>query len=143
MSGSIERFEDIIAWQKARALTKRVYQVTRQGTLAADRGLTSQMQRAAVSTMANIAEGYERDGLGEFHRYLIIAKASCGELKSHCYAALDAGYLDEETFAQLAAQSEEVARLIRALRASVRKRQAQQPSNSAHGTRHSALGTEH
>lgn len=134
MSGRIERFEDIIAWQKARALTRCVYQVTRTGALARDFGLASQMQRAAVSTMANIAEGYERDGLGEFHRYLIIAKASCGELKSHCYAALDAGYLDESTFDQLAAQIAEVARLIQGLRASVRRRQtqAQQASTTEH-----------
>jgi four helix bundle protein len=141
VSGRIECFEDIIAWQKARALTKRVYQMTRQGGLSGDRGLASQMQRAAVSTMANIAEGYERDGLGEFQRYLIIAKASCGELKSHCYAALDAGYLDEATFTQLVNQIEEVARLIRALRASVKKRQAQ--DQQAHTPRHSALGTRH
>jgi four helix bundle protein len=147
-----DRFEDIIAWQKARTLTKRIYQLTRQGVLAGDRGLTSQMQRAAVSTMANIAEGFERDGLGEFQRYLIIAKASCGELKSHCYAALDAGYFDESTFAQLAAQTEEVARLIRGLRASVIKRRAHPPPDTEHSasptavgtrTRHSALSTEH
>jgi four helix bundle protein len=99
------------------------------------------MQRAAVSTMANIAEGFERDGLGEFQRYLIIAKASCGELKSHCYAALDAGYLDDAAFTQLTAHAEEVSRLIHGLRASIRKRQEQ--ASSSPGTRHSALATEH
>ncbi len=126
MSGRIERFEDLIAWQKARALTRCIYQLTRQGALARDHGLTAQTQRAAVSTMANIAEGFERDGLGEFQRYLIIAKASCGELKSHLYAALDAGYLDDHAFAQLAAQADEVARVIRGLRSSVAKRKVSQ-----------------
>ena len=133
MNGRIECFEDLIAWQKARMLTKRVYQLTRQGSLAAARGLVSQMQRSAVSTMANIAEGYERDGLGEFQRYLVIAKASCGELKSHCYVALDAGYFDESTFSLLTEQAEEVSRLIRGLRTSVQKRQAQSTTRpSAH-----------
>jgi four helix bundle protein len=115
----IERFEDLIAWQKARELTRVIYQVTRRGEFARDFGLTRQMQRAAVSIMANIAEGFERGGRGEFHQYLSTAKASCAEVRSHLYVAPDAGYLDRTTFADLLAKAEEVARIVGGLRSSV------------------------
>ncbi len=58
-----EKFEDLIAWQKARTLTKQVYLTTRQG--AKDYGLSSQIQRASVSIMSNIAEGFEWGVNGE------------------------------------------------------------------------------
>jgi four helix bundle protein len=115
----IARFEDLIACQKARELTRVIYQVTRRGEFARDCGLARQMQRAAVSTMANIAEGFERGGRGEFHQYLSTAKASCAEVRSHLYVALDAGYLDRATFADLLAKAEEVARIVGGLRSSV------------------------
>ncbi len=126
----VERFEDLVAWQKARVLTREVYLVTRQGSLSRDFGLTGQMQRAAVSIMANIAEGFERSGLGEFHQFLSIAKASCAELRSHLYLAMDVGYLDEPTFERLSEQAEEVARIIGGLRSSVahlKDQQARRP----------------
>ncbi len=117
----IERFEELIAWQKARALTKAVYQATQQGALAHDFGLRGQMQRAAVSIMANIAEGFERGGLAEFHQFLSTAKASCAELRSELYTALDVGYLGQDQFTQLLEQAEEVARVVGGLRASIEK----------------------
>ncbi len=118
MSG-VKRFEELIAWQKARELTQAVYAVTREGALAADSGLAAQMQRAAVSIMSNIAEGFERSSSADFHRFLVIAKASCGELRSQLYVALDAGYISEPDFAALAEKAEEVSRVIDSLRASV------------------------
>jgi four helix bundle protein len=117
----IRRFEDLIAWQKAREATKRIYEVTRCGTLARDFNLSSQMQRAAVSIMSNIAEGFERSRLGEFHQYLSIAKASCAELRSPLYAALDAGDIDEGVFKELFERAQEVARLLGGLRAAVER----------------------
>jgi four helix bundle protein len=87
----IEKFEDIIAWQKARVLTKEIYTSTRVGLFAKDYGLKDQIQRASVSTMANIAEGFERGGDREFMQYLSTSKGSCGEVKSHLYVALDQG----------------------------------------------------
>jgi four helix bundle protein len=89
----MERFEDLVAWQKARSLTRDIYQTTRQGAFAKDYGLSSQMQRAAVSIMSNIAEGFERRSRGEFHQFLSVAKSSCAELRSQLYVALDVGYL--------------------------------------------------
>jgi four helix bundle protein len=117
----VDHFEDLVAWQKARALTKAIYQVTRQGAFAKDFGLAGQIQRASVSIMSNIAEGFERGGRGEFHQFLSTAKASCAELRSQLYAALDACYLDDIAFRHLMAQAEEVARIIGGLRASVQK----------------------
>ncbi len=71
----IEKFEDLTAWQKARELTKRIYAVTQHCDFAKDYGLKDQIQRASISIMSNIAEGFERGGRGEFHQFLSIAKA--------------------------------------------------------------------
>lgn len=115
----IERFEDLIAWQKARLLTKEIYRVTRQGAFAKDYGLTGQIQRAAVSIMPNIAEGFERNRRGEFFQFLTIAKSSCAELRSQLYVAFDCGYINKDEFTKLMAQAEEVARIVGGLRTSV------------------------
>ncbi len=115
----VERFEDLIAWQKARGLARAIYEVTRDGDFAKDYGLSGQIQRAAVSIMSNIAEGFERGGRGEFHQFLAIAKASCAEVRSQLYVALDAGYLDKGSFDPLIQQAEEVARIVGGLRSSV------------------------
>jgi len=123
----IERFEDLVAWQKARALAQIIYKITRERAFARDFGLSSQVQRAAVSIMANIAEGFERNRAAEFHQFLSVAKGSCAEVRSHLYAAHDAGYLDNTRFNEVCARAEEVARIIGGLRASV-EGQRRQPS---------------
>jgi four helix bundle protein len=117
----IHRFEDIIAWQKARALTKTIYEITQSGSFSKDFDLKIQIRRAAVSIMSNIAEGYERGGAKEFRQFLSIAKASCAELRSQLYVAGDIGYLKENEFQNLLSQSEEVGRIIGGLRASVQR----------------------
>jgi four helix bundle protein len=108
----IEKFEDIIAWQKARVLTREVYKCTRSGQFAKDYGLKDQIQRASVSTMANVAEGFERGGDKEFLQFLSTSKGSCGEVKSHLYVALDQEYLTPASFDQLYGQASEVGRLL-------------------------------
>jgi four helix bundle protein len=119
--GQVKRFEDLIAWQKARVLTRSIYRITRQGEFARDYGLAKQIQRAAVSIMSNIAEGFERGNRGEFHQFLFIAKASCAEVRSQLYIAFDVGYLDQLGFDELMIQAEEVSRVIGGLRASIAK----------------------
>jgi len=123
----IERFEDLIAWQKARELTRAVYQVSQRGAFAKDFGLSGQIQRAAVSIMSNISEGFERGGRGEFHQFLSTAKASCAEVRSQLYVAFDVGYLDQAEFDHLLAQAEEVARIVGGLRVSVQKQRKARP----------------
>src|SRR4051794_27891794 len=109
--GTIQRFEDLTAWSKARALTSAVYEITRQGAFARDFGLANQIQRASVSIMSNIAEGFERRSAKEFYQYLSMAKASCAELRSQLYVALDVGYVSPDDFAALLQHAEEVARV--------------------------------
>ncbi|MEW5978629.1 MAG: four helix bundle protein [Acidobacteriota bacterium] len=113
------RFEELIAWQKARALTAEIYRVTSEGSFARDFGLRDQIRRACVSVMSNIAEGFERNRPGEFHQFLSIAKASCGEVRSQLYVALDAGYLSKEVFEALRSRAEEISRITGGLRASI------------------------
>jgi four helix bundle protein len=117
----VERFEDLIAWQKARKLTARIYQVSGQGVFGKDFRLSGQIQGAVVSIMSNIAEGFERGGLGEFHQFFSTAKGSCAEVRSQLYVALDAAYIDSSTFEDLKSQAEEVGRIIGGLRASIAK----------------------
>jgi four helix bundle protein len=108
----IERFEDIVAWQKARVLTREIYSATKLGEFRKDFGLRDQIQRAAVSTMSNIAEGFERGGVNEFIQFLSHSKGSCGEVRSQLYVALDQAYITEKNFADLNNKSQEVSRLI-------------------------------
>jgi four helix bundle protein len=119
MARGVQRFEDLIAWQKARALTASIYEVTRTGPFAADYGLARQIQRAAVSVMSNVAEGFERGRRAEFAQFLSIAKSSCGEVRSQLYVALDVGYLDQITFTVLQSRADEVTRILGGLRSSV------------------------
>jgi four helix bundle protein len=121
-TSTIRRFEDLLAWQKARTLTRKIYQVSRQCDFRRDYGLSGQVQRAAVSIMSNIAEGFERGGLDEFHQFLSTAKASCAEVRSQLYVALDIGYINGATFQELRGQAEEVGRIVGDLRVSVAKK---------------------
>jgi four helix bundle protein len=98
---TIERFEDIEAWKRARVLTRKIYAVSRTGAFARDFGLKDQMRRASVSSMSNIAEGFERDGTGEFIHFLTMAKGSSGEVRSQLYVALDENYITQDQFEDL------------------------------------------
>ena len=111
----ISRFEDLDVWQKARALTGQVYSLSRNGTFGRDFGLRDQIRRAAVSVMANIAEGFERGGDNEFRQFLAVAKGSCGEVRSHLWAARDVGYLTAEEHRALNEHVEEIGRMIAGL----------------------------
>ena len=108
----IQKFEDILAWQKARELTREIYTHARAGLFAKDFGLRDQVQRAAVSIMGNVAEGFDRGGDKEFIQFLSISKGSCGEVKSHLYLALDQQYVNSTQFDQLYKSADEVGRLL-------------------------------
>ena len=108
----IERFEDIEAWRDARILVKKIYETTNDGPFARDFGLRDQIRRAAVSTMSNIAEGFERSSNREFVRFLYMAKGSAGEVRSQLYTASDLGYLGEQQADELIRFVETVSRRI-------------------------------
>lgn len=116
---AVTSFEDLVAWQKARALVSAVYEIAERAPIVNRFGYRDQIQRAAVSTMSNVAEGYERGSRAEFFHMLSIAKGSCAEVRSLLYVASDAGFIDETTFRRLKQQALEVSRLIGGLRASV------------------------
>jgi four helix bundle protein len=99
--GTIQRFEEIEAWQTARELTRSIYEVSGSGVFARDYGLRDQMRRAAVSIMSNIAEGFESGTQPLFIRYLRYAKASAGEVRAQLYVGLDAGHLIDAEFEEL------------------------------------------
>jgi four helix bundle protein len=108
----VEQFEDMLSWQKARELTKRVYQLSKQGDFAKDFELRGQMRSASISVMSNIAEGFERGGDKEFIQFLSTAKGSCGEVRSQLYVALDQAYITPVEFDKLSAEAVEVSRLV-------------------------------
>jgi len=110
---TIRQFEELLCWQKARELTREIYaEIFKSLKFKNDRGFCDQIQRAAVSIMSNVAEGFERGTKQEFLNYLFIAKGSCGEVRAQLYVALDCGYLNEEKFKSLKFKVEECSRLI-------------------------------
>ena len=113
--------ENLISWQKARELTREIYCVTTGGKFEKDFGLRSQIQRASVSIMSNIAEGFDRAGRAEFHQYLVIAKGSCAEVRSQLYVANDIRYISNEALDKLKKRKEELSKIIDGLRSAVRK----------------------
>lgn len=88
----MKNFEDLNVWKQARQLTQEVYRLTKTEKFRQDFGLRDQIQRATISVMSNIAEGFERGGNQEFVQFLYVAKASCGEVRSQLYVVLDQGY---------------------------------------------------
>lgn len=124
---TVQKFEDLIAWQKARELTKFIYDISKYqknistypafaeasaGRRNFDIGLASQIQRAAVSVMSNIAEGFDRATKYELINYFYIAKGSCGEVRSQLYISLDNKYIDMSKFRYGIGLCDECSRLI-------------------------------
>ena len=108
----ITRFEDILAWQEARKLTGAIYQMSATKPFARDFGLRDQIQRASVSSMSNIAEGFDCDSNIEFGRFLGIARRSKVEVQSLLYVALDASYIDSSEFERQYEQARKTKALI-------------------------------
>jgi len=126
----IERFEDLIAWQKARALSRDVYQHAIRGRFGSDYVLSKQIRAAALSVSSNIAEGFERGNRNEFAQFLSVAKASCAEVRNDLYLAADVGYLSEETASALIERASEVGRIVGGLRSAVARQRRRRPQSS-------------
>ena len=95
-----ERFEDLEVWKLGRALANLVYGYCKQPAFKNDYGFVDQIQRASISVMNNIAEGFERGSNKDFIKYLFISRGSAGELRSMLYIALDQKYITQEQFDQ-------------------------------------------
>ena len=105
----IEKFEDIESWKEARMLVKEIYQLFAN---VKDYGFRDQIQRAAISVMSNIAEGFDRSSNKEFIQFLVIARGSVSEVRSLSYAAMDIGYLDKNTFSDISEHCFKLTNLI-------------------------------
>ena len=112
---TIGKFEDIEAWQLAREMTKAIYAISNDAPFARDFGLRDQIRRASVSIMSNIAEGFERGGDKEFFQFVSLAKGSSGEVRAQLYVALDAGYIDQQTFSRLSDMATQINRMLAGL----------------------------
>ena len=117
----VSRFEDIHGWQEARKLAKMIYGLTNSNAFSKDFGLRDQIQRAAVSAMANIAEGFDCDSNVEFARFLGIARRSAVEVQSLLYAALDVGYISDAIFQEHYDQAQKTKALIGGFKHSLKK----------------------
>jgi four helix bundle protein len=106
---TIVRFEEMLVWQKSRTLSQEIYRAFSQNK---DFGFRDQIQRASISIMNNIAEGFERKGNKEFRKFLYISKGSCGEVRSMLYLAVDLKYINNDSFQKLFKDSEEISRML-------------------------------
>jgi four helix bundle protein len=113
--GTFKRFEEISVWQKAREVTREIYNLTAYADFSRDYGLRDQIRRASVSIMANIAEGFGRHSDKEFANFLNIAHGSVAEVQSHLYVALDLGYLANDEFSRVYESLDEISKMSYAL----------------------------
>lgn len=129
---SITKFEDLLAWQEARVLVKMVYELTSDGAFSKDFGMRDQIQRASVSVMTNIAEGFDCESTAEFARFLGIARRSAVEVQSLLYAALDVDHIKPDVFRSHYEQAKKCKALIGGLKQGILKnpRRANSPSRS-------------
>ncbi len=112
---SIQKFEDLKVWQKAREVNLQIYKLSNKGPFAKDFGLRDQIRRASISVISNIAEGFERNGNKEFNQFLSIAKASAGEVRSQIYVAHDLEYISKEEFESVLNRLIEVSKMMNGL----------------------------
>lgn len=111
----INRFEDLICWQKARIIVREIYSITKKGEFSRDYSLKDQTRRAGISVMLNIAEGFCRKSHKEFKQFLFFAHGSVGEIQSALYIALDQKYISQTVFDELYAKCEEDSKIISGL----------------------------
>lgn len=94
----VNSFEDLQVWKDSRILVKSIYQLTSDGKFNKDFGLREQIQRASVSIMNNISEGFERNNNKEYIKFLGYSKGSAGEVRPMLYVATDLGYISQDSF---------------------------------------------
>ena len=116
------RFEDIIAWQKARVFINHVYQITKGFPSEEKFGLVSQFQRAAVSIAANIAEGYKRIGRDDKIRFFNYSQGSLEECRCYIYLSSDFGSITNDVANQMIEEIEETSKLLNGYIFSINKR---------------------
>ena len=109
---TINRFEDIQAWQRARELVNDIYTITAVNPFAKDFSLRDQIRRSAVSIASNLAEGDERDTDKESIRFFYIAKGSLAEFRTQTQIANEIGYLEKKIYEKIEAECNELGKMI-------------------------------
>jgi four helix bundle protein len=112
--GTINRFEELECWQEAREFVQMIYRLTRNDHFKKDFDLVKQMRRSAVSSMANIAEGFHRNSPKDFMRFLNYSRSSIAETISHSYVAFDQNYIDANNVEQIKEKAEGIWKKINA-----------------------------
>lgn len=111
----VEKFEDLICWQKARVLVKEIYRITSKEIFRKDFVLKDQIRRASLSVLLNIAEGFGRKSHKEFKYFLYLSHGSIAEVQSCLYIANDLNYIDKDFFDKLYSNSTEISKIISGL----------------------------
>ena len=111
----IKSFEELIIWQESRKFANNIYKLTKSFPQEELYSLTSQVRRAAISIMSNIAEGFDRRTTKEFTSFLIIARASVSEVQNDLYVSLDLNYINKESFKTTYNHAQKIAKLINGL----------------------------
>jgi four helix bundle protein len=112
---TIQKFEDLKVWQKARDLSNKIYPLTFKEPISLDFRFKDQMRGSCGSIMDNIAEGFERGSKLEFINALTVAKGEAGELKSQLYRGLDNYYFSKDLFETLYSLTDEITKMITSL----------------------------
>jgi four helix bundle protein len=115
MSQEIRNYDDLLAWQKARAMVRRIYESTRTFPSEEQYGLTQQLRRAVVSVPSNIAEGYGRGSRKDYVRFLRTARGSLYEVQTQLLLAQDLGYLNQKQIDGLMKDAAQCAQLLHGL----------------------------
>ena len=111
----MQSYKDLIVYQKAYKLALEIYKATKDFPKEETYGLVSQLQRAAASVPANIAEGYDRNHRREYIQFLYIAKGSLAEVETYLSLALDLGYIEKELYCDIENIREETGRMLHGL----------------------------
>jgi four helix bundle protein len=115
MGGLFKRIEDIEVWKRGCRLAVNIYKVTNQKPFEKDWSLKDQIRKAVISIPSNIAEGFERESFAEFKRFLLIAKGSCGELRTQLFITQALGYINKSDVEGLIAECVEISSMISGL----------------------------
>src|SRR5581483_1646865 len=129
MADRINSFEELEAWKTARELVRLICSVFKRRPASLDFGLRDQVQRAAVSAMTNVAEGFERVHLAEKLQFYNVARASCGEVRSLSYVMIDAEYVSRQEHEKILQEVAQTGKLVSGLIRSTRERTAKPNSH--------------